>query len=172
MSYGTYETLILERQGNVGWLINNRPDRLNAMNSQMRDEFADAIEFRDVKAANVQAGGDPGGSRGLVQALASPQIAHAGHHAKAGARQLDRRQQPDAAGGAGNQSNFFSHNFSVRRFVSRRRKIENARGRLEEEAGAGIRMERETGIEPVTSSLGSWRSTAELLPLTTVASEW
>jgi hypothetical protein len=28
------------------------------------------------------------------------------------------------------------------------------------------RMERETGIEPVTSSLGSWRSTAELLPLT------
>jgi hypothetical protein len=27
------------------------------------------------------------------------------------------------------------------------------------------KMERETGIEPVTSSLGSWRSTAELLPL-------
>ena len=27
------------------------------------------------------------------------------------------------------------------------------------------RMERETGIEPATSSLGSWRSTAELLPL-------
>jgi hypothetical protein len=26
-------------------------------------------------------------------------------------------------------------------------------------------MERETGIEPVTSSLGSWRSTSELLPL-------
>jgi hypothetical protein len=27
------------------------------------------------------------------------------------------------------------------------------------------KLERETGIEPVTSSLGSWRSTAELLPL-------
>jgi hypothetical protein len=26
------------------------------------------------------------------------------------------------------------------------------------------KMERETGIEPATSSLGSWRSTAELLP--------
>ena len=25
-------------------------------------------------------------------------------------------------------------------------------------------LERETGIEPATSSLGSWRSTAELLP--------
>jgi hypothetical protein len=25
--------------------------------------------------------------------------------------------------------------------------------------------ERETGIEPATSSLGSWHSTAELLPL-------
>src|SRR3984957_5617115 len=32
--------------------------------------------------------------------------------------------------------------------------------------GAWLRlMERETGIEPATSSLGSWRSTAELLPL-------
>src|SRR5277367_4173466 len=29
-------------------------------------------------------------------------------------------------------------------------------------------MERETGIEPATSSLGSWRSTAELLPLDVV----
>ena len=27
------------------------------------------------------------------------------------------------------------------------------------------KMERETGIEPATSSLGSWHSTAELLPL-------
>ena len=27
------------------------------------------------------------------------------------------------------------------------------------------KLERETGIEPATSSLGSWRSTAELLPL-------
>ncbi len=31
------------------------------------------------------------------------------------------------------------------------------------------KMERETGIEPATSSLGSWRSTAELLPLTSKA---
>jgi enoyl-CoA hydratase len=39
---GGYEHLIVERQGSVGWLINNRPDQLNAMNSAMRDEFADA----------------------------------------------------------------------------------------------------------------------------------
>ena len=37
-----YEHLIVERHGPVGWLINDRPDRLNAMNSGMRDEFADA----------------------------------------------------------------------------------------------------------------------------------
>ena len=37
-----YETLIVEREGRVGWLINNRPDQLNAMNSQMREEFAEA----------------------------------------------------------------------------------------------------------------------------------
>ncbi len=42
MSYSTYECLTVERQGRVGWLINNRPERLNAMNALMRDEFAQA----------------------------------------------------------------------------------------------------------------------------------
>lgn len=42
MGYGGYETLIVERHGHVGWLINNRPEQLNAMNALMRDEFADA----------------------------------------------------------------------------------------------------------------------------------
>ena len=39
---GSYNTLVVERQGRVGWLINDRPDQLNAMNNEMRDEFADA----------------------------------------------------------------------------------------------------------------------------------
>jgi enoyl-CoA hydratase/carnithine racemase len=34
--------LKLERHGPVGWLINDRPEQLNAMSAQMRDEFADA----------------------------------------------------------------------------------------------------------------------------------
>ena len=38
----SYEHLLIERHGPVGWLINNRPDALNAMNAKMRDEFADA----------------------------------------------------------------------------------------------------------------------------------
>ena len=42
MSYSTYEHLLLERRGPVGWLFNNRPDVLNAMNGAMREEFADA----------------------------------------------------------------------------------------------------------------------------------
>ncbi|MBU3702470.1 MAG: enoyl-CoA hydratase/isomerase family protein, partial [Acidimicrobiia bacterium] len=37
-----YSTLVVERQGPVGWLINDRPEQLNAMNNEMRDEFADA----------------------------------------------------------------------------------------------------------------------------------
>src|SRR3954451_5095599 len=37
-----YEHLLVERHGPVGWLINNRPDQLNAMNGAMREEFADA----------------------------------------------------------------------------------------------------------------------------------
>jgi enoyl-CoA hydratase/carnithine racemase len=42
MTYSTYDHLLLERHGPVGWLLNNRPDVLNAMNAHMRDEFADA----------------------------------------------------------------------------------------------------------------------------------
>jgi enoyl-CoA hydratase/carnithine racemase len=37
-----YATLEVERVGPVGWLVNNRPDVLNAMNAQMRAELADA----------------------------------------------------------------------------------------------------------------------------------
>jgi enoyl-CoA hydratase len=40
MTYSTYECLKVERHGPVGWLINNRPDHLNAMSAKMRDEFA------------------------------------------------------------------------------------------------------------------------------------
>jgi enoyl-CoA hydratase len=43
----SYETLKVERHGRVGWLINNRPDQLNAMNALMRDEFADAWKELD-----------------------------------------------------------------------------------------------------------------------------
>jgi len=39
---GDYEHLIVERHGPVGWLVNNRPEHLNAMNARMREEFADA----------------------------------------------------------------------------------------------------------------------------------
>ena len=38
----SYATLKVERRGPVGWLINDRPEQLNAMSSQMRDELADA----------------------------------------------------------------------------------------------------------------------------------
>lgn len=37
-----YETIIIERHGPVGWLINNRPEALNAQNEQQRTEMADA----------------------------------------------------------------------------------------------------------------------------------
>jgi enoyl-CoA hydratase/carnithine racemase len=37
-----YEHLLVRREGPVGWLINHRPESLNAMNARMREEFADA----------------------------------------------------------------------------------------------------------------------------------
>jgi enoyl-CoA hydratase len=47
MNYPELDTLLLERRGPVGWLINNRPDRLNAMSAHMRDEFAVAWKALD-----------------------------------------------------------------------------------------------------------------------------
>lgn len=38
----TYQTLLVERRGPVGWIINNRPEVLNAMNVAMRSELARA----------------------------------------------------------------------------------------------------------------------------------
>ncbi len=32
----TYQRLIVERRGPVGWIINDRPDRLNAYDAVMR----------------------------------------------------------------------------------------------------------------------------------------
>jgi enoyl-CoA hydratase/carnithine racemase len=48
VTYSSYETLIVERRGQVGWLINNRPDRLNAMSALMREEFA--VAWRELDA--------------------------------------------------------------------------------------------------------------------------
>lgn len=47
MNYSTFECLKVERHGPVGWLINNRPDQLNAMSAKMRDEFAVAWKELD-----------------------------------------------------------------------------------------------------------------------------
>jgi enoyl-CoA hydratase len=47
MKYSSFDTLIVERRGPVGWLINNRPDVLNAMSSHMRDELAVAWKELD-----------------------------------------------------------------------------------------------------------------------------
>jgi len=35
-----YQTLLVEQRGPVGWLINNRPERRNAMSETMREELA------------------------------------------------------------------------------------------------------------------------------------
>ncbi len=47
MSYSHFDCLVVERNGPVGWLINDRPDQLNAMSAQMRDEFAVAWKELD-----------------------------------------------------------------------------------------------------------------------------
>jgi enoyl-CoA hydratase/carnithine racemase len=47
VTYPALDTLQLERVGPVGWLVNNRPEQLNAMNAHMRDEFETAWRTLD-----------------------------------------------------------------------------------------------------------------------------
>src|SRR5207237_392029 len=50
----SYETLIVERDGPIGWLVFNRPDRGNAMDATMLAELERAwIELRDDPAVRV-----------------------------------------------------------------------------------------------------------------------
>jgi enoyl-CoA hydratase len=70
----TYETLITERHGPVGWLVFNRPEAGNAMNATMFDELAQAwIEIDHDPAVRVIAVTGVGESFNLgpdVEALA------------------------------------------------------------------------------------------------------
>jgi enoyl-CoA hydratase/carnithine racemase len=50
VTYPALDTLELERVGPVGWLVNNRPEQLNAMNAHMRDEFEIAWRTLDADA--------------------------------------------------------------------------------------------------------------------------
>ena len=47
----SYETLIVERHGHVGWLIFNRPKALNAMNATMMGELEAAWRELDADPA-------------------------------------------------------------------------------------------------------------------------
>lgn len=47
----SYQYLEIRREGPVGWLLFNRPDQLNAMNSGMRDELAAAWKELDADPA-------------------------------------------------------------------------------------------------------------------------
>jgi enoyl-CoA hydratase/carnithine racemase len=47
VDYSSFESLKVERHGPVGWLINNRPEQLNAMSASMRDELAVAWQQLD-----------------------------------------------------------------------------------------------------------------------------
>lgn len=47
MTYRSFDCLKVERHGPVGWLVNDRPDQLNAMSAHMRDEFALAWQELD-----------------------------------------------------------------------------------------------------------------------------
>jgi enoyl-CoA hydratase len=46
-TYSSFDCLKVERRGPVGWLVNNRPDQLNAMNAQMREELGVAWKELD-----------------------------------------------------------------------------------------------------------------------------
>src|SRR5919197_1019402 len=54
MTYAAYETLRVEREGHVGWLVFDRPDAGNAMNAQMMTGLDVAQLSRDPEALREQ----------------------------------------------------------------------------------------------------------------------
>ncbi len=44
MTYSEFDYLMVERHGPVGWLINNRPDQLNAMNGAHARRVRDRVD--------------------------------------------------------------------------------------------------------------------------------
>ena len=63
-----YETLIVETRDQVGLIRLNRPDALNALNSQLMDELADALakfEADDAIRAMVLTGSDKAFAAGV-----------------------------------------------------------------------------------------------------------
>ena len=51
MNMNSYETLVVERRGAVGWLIFDRPDAGNAMDAVMMAELEQAGAERDADPA-------------------------------------------------------------------------------------------------------------------------
>ena len=47
MTYPHLDTLLVERRGPVGWLINNRPDRLNAWTTELEARYFGLLERCD-----------------------------------------------------------------------------------------------------------------------------
>jgi enoyl-CoA hydratase len=51
MTFPQFETLQVDVRGPVGWLINNRPEQLNAMNERMRSELSMAWKWLEASRA-------------------------------------------------------------------------------------------------------------------------
>jgi len=65
---GEYKSLIVEIEGNIGWITLNRPHRLNAINSEMREELPKALqelaESEAVRVIVIKGAGDRAFSAG------------------------------------------------------------------------------------------------------------
>jgi enoyl-CoA hydratase len=73
----SYETLIVEKRGRVGWLIFNRPEALNAMNIQMSSELPEAWRELD-QDDDVSVIVTTGRGRGFHSGVDVKEVAEAG----------------------------------------------------------------------------------------------
>jgi len=91
----SYETLIVEKRGRVGWLIFNRPESMNAFNLKMADELIDAWRQLD-DDDDVRVIVNTGRGRAFQTGVDVKEVAEAGGM---GNRVAGRERRDDERGG-------------------------------------------------------------------------
>jgi hypothetical protein len=79
------------------------------------NEAGQGIKISDIERADIKLRGYTCSGCGLVESLATAEIAHGGDNAESRLGQFDAGEQSEAAGGTGDERDFLRHGVSPQR---------------------------------------------------------